>query len=83
MNRSAKPARAESPAKQIARFIAQFDPVVAKLARSARLALRKRFPTAIELVYDNYNFLAIGFSTTERASDCIVSLAAQRRGQST
>jgi hypothetical protein len=65
----------ESPAKQVARFVAKFDPAIAKLVRSARTALRKRFPTAIELVYDNYNALAIGFGSTERTSDCIVSLA--------
>jgi hypothetical protein len=49
MNQSAKPARAESPGKQLARFIAKFDPAVAKLVRSARWALRKRFPTAMEV----------------------------------
>jgi hypothetical protein len=65
----------ETPAKQVGRFIAKFDPAIATLVRSARAALRKRFPTAIELVYDNYNALAIGFCPTERASDCIVSLA--------
>ena len=43
-------------------FIAKFDPATAKLLRQARLALRKRFPTAVELVYDNYNALAIGWS---------------------
>ena len=48
--------------------------------KSCRAALRKRFPTAIELVYDNYNFFVIGFCTTERASDCIVSLAANSKG---
>ena len=76
----AKSAPAESPAKQIAGFIAKFDPKVAKLIRSLRMALRKRFPTAIELVYDNYNFLVFGFCTTERASDCLVSLAANAHG---
>jgi hypothetical protein len=80
VKRSAKPARGESPAKQIAGFIAKFDPAVAKRIRSARTALRKRLPTAIEQVYDNYNFLAIGFCTTERTSDCIVSLAANAKG---
>jgi hypothetical protein len=65
----------ESPAKQLAGFIAKFDPAIGKLVRSARIALRKRMPTAIELVYDNYNALAIGFGSTERASDAIVSLA--------
>jgi hypothetical protein len=75
-------ATAESPTKQLAGFVAKFDPPNAKLIRSCRAALRKRLPTATELVYDNYNFLAIGFSTTERASDCIVSLAAGSNGVS-
>jgi Domain of unknown function (DU1801) len=71
-----------APATQIAAFIAKFDPKMAKLIKSLRKALRKRFPTAIELVYDNYNFLVFGFCTTDRASDCLVSLAAQAKGVS-
>ena len=82
MKSKAKPAPAESSAKQIAGFIAKFDPKMAKLITSLRKAVRKRFPTAIELVYDNYNFLVFGFCTTERASDCMVSLAAQAKGVS-
>ena len=73
-------ASAESPAKQLAAFIARYDAPVAKLARAMRAAVRKRLPTAIELVYDNYQFLAIGFSATERASDCLVSLAVSPKG---
>ena len=80
VKQTAKPASSESPAKQIAGFIAKFDPAVAKAVRQARAALRKRFPTAIEQVYDNYNFLAIGFCTTERMSDCILSLAVSAKG---
>jgi len=68
-----------SPAKQVAGFIAKFDPAVAKLVRSARSVLRKRYPTAIELVYDNYNALAIGYSPTERTSDVLFSLAVYPR----
>jgi hypothetical protein len=34
----------------------------------------------VEIVYDNYNFFVIGYSTTERPSDCIVSLAAAANG---
>jgi hypothetical protein len=78
--RSLSVASAESPAKQLAGFVAKYDPAVAKLARATRAALRKRLPTAIELVYDNYQFLAIGFSATERASDCLVSLAISPKG---
>ncbi len=73
-------ASALSPAKQLAGFIDKYDPAVARLARSTRAALRKRLPTAIELVYDNYQFLALGFSATERASDCLVSLAVSPKG---
>jgi len=70
----------KSPAKQVAGFIAKFDPSVAKVTRAARSVLRRRFPTAIELVYDNYNALAIGYSSTERTSDVLFSLAVYARG---
>ena len=80
MPKPANPPPTLSPAKQIASFIAKFDPSVAKLIRATRTALRAHFPTAIEQVYDNYNFLAIGFCTTERTSDCLVSVAANSKG---
>ena len=64
-----------SSSKQVAAFIAKFDPAIAKLVRSARTLLRKRYPTANELVYDNYNALAIGYSSTEQTSDVLFSLA--------
>ena len=70
----------DSPSKQVAGFIARFDPAVAKLARGARTKLRKLLPTAFELVYDNYNALAIGFGPTERTSEAIVSVAVYARG---
>src|SRR5678815_332164 len=69
-----------SPAKQVAGFIAKFDPAIAKLTRSCRSVLRKRYPSAIELVYDNYNALAICYSPTERTSDVVFSLAVYARG---
>lgn len=69
-----------STAKQVDAFIAKFDPAMAKLIRSIRSALRKRFPTAFEMVYDNYNFFVIGYSPTERPTDYIVSLAANSKG---
>ena len=69
-----------STTTQIAAFIAKFDPGIARLIRAIRAAARKRFSTAIELVYDNYNFLVFGFCSTERASDCVVSVAAAANG---
>jgi hypothetical protein len=72
--------REPSANAQLGGFIARFDPAIAKLVRAARARLRKRLPTAFELVYDNYNALAIGFGPTERTSDAIVSIAAYARG---
>src|ERR1700720_796318 len=66
--------------EQLASFIDKFEPKHASLIRSVRKALRKRLPTANELVYDNYNFFVIGYCSTERPSDCIVSIAASANG---
>ena len=73
-------AMSSSQARQVAGFIAKFDPPVAKVLRACRSALQKRLPTAVELVYDNYNFFVIGYGSTPKASDCIVSLATSTRG---
>jgi hypothetical protein len=61
--------------EQLASFIAKFTPEVAALARSILAAMRARYPTAIELVYDNYNALAIGFGPSEKTSQAIFSIA--------
>src|SRR5215475_10421491 len=66
--------------QQLAGFIEKFDPKNAALIRSTRRALCKRLPTAHELVYDNYNFFVIGYCSTERSSDCILSIAAAASG---
>jgi hypothetical protein len=65
--------------EQLAGFIARFSPEVAALTKAVLAKMRKRYPTALELVYDNYNALAIGFSPTERASDGIFSIAVYPR----
>jgi hypothetical protein len=69
-----------SPARQVESFIAKFDPSIARIVRASRAKLRKRYPTAHELVYDNYNALAIGYGPNERTSEAFVSLAAYARG---
>jgi hypothetical protein len=74
---SDKPADNE---KQLDDFIGKFEAGHQALIRSARKALRKRFPTANELVYDNYNFFVIGYAPTERPSDCFTSIAAAANG---
>ena len=66
--------------RQLAGFIRKFSPTHQQLIRSVRAALRETFPTAHELVYDNYNFLAIGYCSTHRPSDCVFSIAAAANG---
>lgn len=64
-----------TPEEQLDRFIARFTPEIAALAVAALAKMRERFPAALQLVYDNYNALAIGFGPSERASDAIFSIA--------
>ena len=71
---------AMSGEQRLAGFIKKFDSKNAGLIRSVRTVLRKRLPTANELVYDNYNFFVIGYCSTERPSDCILSIAAGANG---
>ncbi len=78
--KKAAPKTAATNEKQLAGFIAKFDAKNAALIRSVRKALRKQLPSANELVYDNYNFFVIGYCSTERPSDCIVSIAAAANG---
>lgn len=66
--------------KQLKAFIDKFDSKDQRLIRAIRTTMRKRFPTAHELVWDNYNFFVIGYSPTERPSDSIVSIAARANG---
>jgi len=68
-----------SPAKQLAGFLAKFDPKVAGVARAAIRKLRARLRGAELLVYDNYNALAVGFGPSQRASEAIVSIAVYPR----
>lgn len=68
-------AQARDAEKQLAGFMAKFSDEVADLADKILGEMRKLYPTALELVYDNYNALAIGFGPTERSSDAIFSIA--------
>jgi hypothetical protein len=73
------PARQSSAEKQFAGFLTEFTPDVVATARAALQRLRKQVPPAIELVYDNYNGLVVGFGPSMRASEAVLSLAIFRR----
>jgi hypothetical protein len=63
-----------STTAQIRSFLARFTPRVARDARAARARLRRLVPRGYELVYDNYNALAFGFSPSPRPSEALVSI---------
>ncbi|MBS0445336.1 MAG: DUF1801 domain-containing protein [Proteobacteria bacterium] len=74
------PASTPDSETRIVEFLAKFEPAEAALIGACRERLRAIFPTANEIVYDNYNFFVIGYSPTLRPSDTIVSLAAAANG---
>ncbi len=65
--------------RRVAQFVGEYSPDVARAARAARARVRKLLPGAFELVYDNYNALAVAFSPTEKVSDVILSVAVYPR----
>ena len=70
----------DTPEAQLRSLVAKFDPKDQKLIRSVRSAVRRRLPTANELVYDYNTFFVIGYSPTDRPTEGIVSIAARADG---
>jgi hypothetical protein len=74
-NPGPKAASGANPQKQLDSFLDKFAPAIASLARAALAKMRRRLPGAHQMVYDNYNALAVGFVPNERPSDAIFSIA--------
>jgi hypothetical protein len=60
--------------EQLEKMMAKFEPGIARLAEQALVKTRKLTPGAVEMVYDNYNALAIGFVPGERPSEAVFSI---------
>src|SRR5437763_10743278 len=60
---------------QLSGFIDRYTPQVAADARRSLAFLSRRLPTATRLIYDNYNALVVGFGTSDKVGDIILSLA--------
>jgi hypothetical protein len=58
----------------LAGFIAKYSREIAAQGRAALPILRRQVPGAVELVYDNYQWLVVGFGPSERASEAVLSL---------
>jgi hypothetical protein len=65
--------------RQLASFIAKFTPEVGGCVREVRARMLAKYPTALELVYDNYNALAIGYAPSEKTSEAVFSIAVYPR----
>ena len=70
---------ARTPQQQLDAFLDKFSAGVAASARKSLKHLKKRLPGATEIVYDNYNALAIGFGPSEKPSAAIFSIAVYPR----
>src|SRR5271165_4731480 len=62
----AGPRREPGAERRFAAFVAKFSPEIASLGRAARTKMRAFLPGAVEMVYDNYYALVIGFGPTQR-----------------
>jgi hypothetical protein len=68
-----------TPQKQLAGFMARFTPEVEALAKSVLARMRALFPNAVQMVYDNYNFLVVGFAPGDRPSEAVFSIVLSPR----
>jgi len=78
---AATPAGAKESAEAVLRsLIATYDPKEQALIRAVRTALRKRVPTANELVYDYSGSLVLSYTPTEHGKDGVLSTAMKPDG---
>jgi hypothetical protein len=68
-----------TPSAQLNAFLAKYTPAIRSQAKAAIATMRKRLPHAVELVYDNYYALVIGFGPNERPSDALFSIVVYPR----
>jgi len=71
-----------TPEAQLRSYVEKLDPKIQKLFKSVRTAVRKRFPTANELVYDYGFSVVIGYSPTLNGIESVVSISARNTGVS-
>jgi hypothetical protein len=64
-----------TPSAALRGFLAKYDIPLAAHARAVVRAVRDQIPPAVEMVYDNYNALVIGFGPSVRPSEAVLSVA--------
>lgn len=69
-----------TPEDLLRSFIERFEPKDQRLIRAVRSAVRKRLPTANELLYDYNTSFVISYSSTDHPTDGIAAIAARTDG---
>jgi len=72
---------AKDDVADILRLLYAYEPAVREKALWLREYIWDRYPQANELIYDNYNALAFGWSPTEKMSQIFCSVAIYRVNQ--
>ncbi|HUN65765.1 MAG TPA: hypothetical protein VMW43_06645 [Bacteroidota bacterium] len=65
--------------KDLLKFLKPFPGDIRKTALALREFVWNRYPAANELIYDNYNAVAFGWSLTDKLGDTFCSVAVGRR----
>ena len=65
---------------ELRRFIAKFAPAHQRFIGAMRRWLRKRLPTAHELVYEYHDFFVISYSPNERGYEGVLAIRASANG---
>jgi hypothetical protein len=66
---------ARKPTPDLIKFLRPFPEAVKATALGLRSFVLSQVPMSYELIYDNYNALAIGYSVSERVGDVFCSIA--------
>ncbi len=65
-----------SPERRLATFLARYTPEIVAQTEAVLAKMRARLPGAVEMVYDNYNGLVVGFGADERPREAVFSIIA-------
>ena len=65
----------KSSEAQLEAFFKKYEPSIAAQGRAIRARMSELLPGAVQLVYDNYNALVIGFGPSDHASEAPFSIA--------
>jgi len=68
-----------TPKQSLESFFKKYDPAIAKQGKAVLVKMRRLLPGAVEMVYDNYIGLVIGFGPTEKPSQAVLSVLLQPR----